>query len=189
MKTALWVVALVAAGLLVAGCGGETRTDPSTVTVTSTLNAPPSGAGRPGPPPGSALTNADPDDYRAGGSLDGDVAFVSPTGNVWCRLGRERYTAGCQAVKAPVPAGARCVGTRDYPVDQLTRGFFLDGETVTPACFNQGVFSSPEHKRLPYGYTITGNGYTCTSRTTGITCNTPSGEHGFVLSMQEARAF
>ncbi|WP_298446198.1 hypothetical protein [Gordonia sp. (in: high G+C Gram-positive bacteria)] len=211
MKNTLSDTMLLATGLLAAalitGCGSDDdRAHDGTSTVTVTSVAPGSGAfgttgtpesgtppadvsPHPGPPAGSGLINANPDDYRSGGSLDGDVAFVSPTGNVWCRLGKEQYTAGCQAKTAPIPAGADCRGSAEYPASMLSRGFVLSGETVTPSCFNQGVFTSPERKPLPYGYTITDNGYTCTSRESGVTCTTPSGEHGFVLSMQEARAF
>lgn len=138
--------------------------------------------------PGTGFTVADPEAYRSGGSNVGDVAFVSPTGNIWCRLGAERYTAGCQAKYAPIPAGADCTGTDMYPLSTLSRGFFLQGDKVTPSCFNQGIFTSSERNVLAYGYSISDNGYTCYSRTTGITCKTPAG-NGFVLSMQEARAF
>ena len=135
----------------------------------------------------NGFTAADPARYRAG-SAAGDVAFVSPTLNIWCRLGRAQYTAGCQAKYAPIPAGADCKGTADYPLSTLSKGFMLEGDKVTPSCFNQGIFTSSERQVLPYGYSISANGYTCYSRSTGVTCKTPSGR-GFVLSMQEARAF
>ncbi|MFT3715076.1 MAG: hypothetical protein QM774_03760 [Gordonia sp. (in: high G+C Gram-positive bacteria)] len=200
MKKSIAAAALLASPILIAGCGNsDPAASPSTVTVTESASPAPgapsdsgsagSGASTaPGPPKGSQLTNANPDDFRSDG-YQGDVAFVSPSGNVWCRLGAGQYSAGCQAEKAPIPAGADCRGNDMNPVDSLTRGFYLDGEKVTPSCFNQGVFASPERKPLPYGYTITANGYTCTSREDGMTCNTPSGEHGFVLSMQEARSW
>ncbi|GAB06872.1 hypothetical protein GII30_22815 [Gordonia amarae] len=140
--------------------------------------------------PGSSdegFTAADPARYRAD-STGGDVAFVSPTLNIWCRLGQARYTAGCQAKYAPIPAGADCKGTADYPLSTLSKGFFLEGDKVTPSCFNQGIFTSSERHVLPYGYSISAHGYTCYSRSTGVTCKTPSGR-GFVLSMQEARTF
>lgn len=140
--------------------------------------------------PGSSddgFTAADPARYRADSAV-GDVAFVSPTLNIWCRLGRAQYTAGCQAKYAPIPAGADCKGTDMYPLSTLSKGFMLEGDKVTPSCFNQGIFTSSERRVLPYGYSISANGYTCYSRSTGVTCTTPSGR-GFVLSMQEARAF
>lgn len=129
-----------------------------------------------------------PDDYCSGGSNGGDVAFVSPSGNIWCRLGAAQYTAGCQAEKAPIPAGADCAGSEMYPRDTLSRGFILGPDSVTPSCFNQGIFTSPEKRVLAYGSSVSANGYTCVSRVEGVTCTTGAGR-GFVLSMQEARAF
>ncbi|MDF0529916.1 hypothetical protein P0W64_11080 [Tsukamurella sp. 8F] len=208
MRIRLIVAAgLAAGGVLVAGCGQQGSAAPgSTVTVTATQGAQAGGGtagdgGTPAttetptagkrvltPPRGAGLTAADPAEYHNGDG--GDVAFISPTKNIWCRLGAGKYEAGCQAMKAPIPEGAgdRCKGNDMYPQSSLSRGFYLRGNTVEPACFNQGVFTSPNPKVLPYQSTIEANGYTCTSRETGITCTTSNGR-GFVLSMQEARAF
>lgn len=75
-----------------------------------------------------------------------------------------------------------------YPASSLSKGFWLQDGSVVPSCFNQGVFSSPNPKALPYDYSITANGLTCTSRTTGMTCTNRDG-HGFELSMTVARSF
>jgi hypothetical protein len=137
--------------------------------------------------PGPEIQAVDPDAFRPGG-YQGDVVFTSPTGNIWCRLGKGDYNAGCQARHAPVPPGADCDGNEYYPADMLSRGFYLFPNSVLPTCFNQGVFTAEHAKALPYGKSISANGYTCVSRVTEMTCLNPA-EHGFQLSMQFAGIF
>jgi len=193
MKIRIATAALIGAGTLVAGCGQDhtsqsDRSVPQSTAQTATGAGGSTSTAVGAPPRGSQLTNADPAQYRDG--VRADVAFVSPTKNIWCRLGATRTTAGCQAKTAPVPAGAEksCAGNEMYPPSSLSRGFWFDGHSVVPTCFNQGIFTSPHPKALPYGYTISANGYNCTSRETGMTCTNGAG-HGFVMSTQQARQF
>nr|WP_296775532.1 hypothetical protein [Rhodococcus sp. (in: high G+C Gram-positive bacteria)] len=131
-----------------------------------------------------AATAVDPADFSADGY---GIAWESPTGKIWCRIAPGEYGSGCQSYTAPVPDGADCVSPT-FTIDQLTKGFYLTPTIVLPTCFNQGVFTTEFPKILPYDMSVTTDGYTCTSRETGMTCTTPTG-HGFEMSMQVARSF
>ncbi|WP_018178864.1 DUF6636 domain-containing protein [Jongsikchunia kroppenstedtii] len=193
MKFRLTTAMLIGIGALLAGCGQDhaSQSDvsvPQSSTPSTIGTGDSTSAGSVPTPRESQPETADPAHYRDG--IGDDVAFVSPTKNIWCRLGAAKFTAGCQAKDAPVPAGAEksCAGNEMYPPNSLSRGFWFEGDSVVPSCFNQGIFTSPHPKALPYGYTISANGYTCTSREDGMTCTNGSG-HGFVMSMQQARQF
>lgn len=129
-----------------------------------------------------AITAVDPADFpmenRAG------VAWVSPSGNIYCHITEGEFSSGCQANDAPVPAGANCTNPT-FTIDQLTKGFFLAPSKVTPTCFNQGVFGGDPKQILPYDHSISYDGYTCTSREAAMVCDAGGG-HGFVLSKEEA---
>lgn len=182
----------VAALITLAACGSQT-TDPAATPSAATVTP----AGAPTQPAApeteiysaepiqAAPTEVDPDDYAVEGRPA--VAWVSPTGQISCRLATKSEESGCQSRSAPVPDGANCVNPT-FTVDQLSKGFVLQNDTVTPLCFNQGVFSYENARELPYDQSITFDGATCTSRESGMTCTDSLG-HGFVLSMQEARAF
>lgn len=115
------------------------------------------------------------------------VAWKSPSGNVYCKIGSGPFSSGCQAADAPVPAGAEadCAPNTTFTVDMLSKGFYLDPGHVTPTCFNQGVFGAEGQKVLEYNTSITFNGFTCFSRVEAMICDAGGG-HGFVLSMQQA---
>ncbi|MFF1555531.1 DUF6636 domain-containing protein [Rhodococcus erythropolis] len=118
---------------------------------------------------------------------DNGIAWITPTRNIWCRISPGTYGSGCQARNAPVPEGATCVNPT-FTVDQLSKGFYLMPDRVEPSCFNQGVFTTEHPKVLQYEHTVHYQGYSCTSRTIGMTCTNGTG-HGFELSMQTARSF
>ncbi|MET9199068.1 hypothetical protein [Gordonia sp. NPDC003585] len=205
MRRGSWVKSagvLAMSGLMgcvvLAGCTptSETTSATSTATVTVTASQPPgvssastTRTASPNPQRQQRTPEpVDPSQFRSGQRNGEDVYFTSPTGNIWCRFGSVDYSAGCQAKNAPIPAGADCRGNSMYPAHTLSRGFFLRGAAVMPACFNQGVFVGYEARALPYDHSISAHGYLCVSRVTGMTCFARSAR-GFVLSMQEARAF
>ncbi len=105
-------------------------------------------------------------------SADGNgITWVSPSGNIWCRISEGEYGSGCQARDAPVPNGATCVNPT-FTVEQLSKGFYLHPDSVQPACFNQGVFTTEHPTALEYGQSVTTGGYTCISRRSGMACTT-----------------
>lgn len=177
----------------VAACGSQpqpapseaiaTAAPPSAAVVTS-ANSPVASSAVTSTPAAPAVTAVDPADFSADGN---GIAWTSPTGKIWCRISPGEFGSGCQSYTAPVPDGADCVSPT-FTIDQLTKGFYLTPTTVLPTCFNQGVFSTEFPSVLPYDMSVTTDGYTCTSRETGMTCMTPTG-HGFEMSMQVARSF
>ena len=130
------------------------------------------------------ITPVDPATYSVSGE---QVAWKSPSGNVYCKIGSGPFSSGCQASDAPVPAGAEadCAPNTTFSVDMLSKGFYLDPGKVTPTCFNQGVFGFEGQKVLEYNHSVTFNGFTCFSRVEAMICDAGGG-HGFVLSMQQA---
>ncbi|OZD60901.1 hypothetical protein [Rhodococcus sp. 06-1460-1B] len=130
------------------------------------------------------ITPVDPATYSV---PDNQVAWKSPSGNVYCKIGSGPFSSGCQAADAPVPAGAEadCAPNTTFTVGMLSKGFYLDPGHVTPTCFNQGVFGAEGQKVLEYNTSITSNGFTCFSRVEAMICDAGGG-HGFVLSMQQA---
>lgn len=110
----------------------------------------------------------------------GGVVFNSPSKKIYCRIAEGEYSSGCQSGTAPVPVGANCTNPT-FTVDQLSKGFFLMPDKVVPTCFNQGVFGSEFPHTLQYNESISWNGFTCTSRESGMFCATSNG-HGFELS-------
>lgn len=130
------------------------------------------------------ITPVDPASYSV---PDNQVAWKSPSGNVYCKIGSGPFSSGCQASDAPVPdgAGTDCAPNTTFSVDMLSKGFYLDPGHVTPTCFNQGVFGAEGQKVLEYNTSIAFNGFTCFSRVEAMICDAGGG-HGFVLSMQQA---
>ncbi|MDJ0395025.1 hypothetical protein QMK17_17005 [Rhodococcus sp. G-MC3] len=121
----------------------------------------------------------------AGFAQEGNgIAWVSPSGKIFCRIAEGQYSSGCQSGSAPIPAGADCV-TPSFTIDQLSKGFYLNPGLVTPTCFNQGTFGSENSKVLGYNESISSGGFTCTSRMDAMVCDAGGG-HGFSLSMQAA---
>ncbi|MCZ4078421.1 hypothetical protein O1W68_10755 [Rhodococcus sp. H36-A4] len=185
------IAAAVAAAIaMLTGCtavDGSNGTGTSASTPALTVTTDPE-------PVESTDTNvADPsNDVRAvdPSSLSADgygIAWVSPSGNIWCRISEGTYGSGCQARDAPVPDGANCVNPT-FTVEQLSKGFYLHPDSVEPSCFNQGVFTTEHPTVLEYGQSVTTGGYTCVSRRSGMACATDNG-HGFELSAESAPWF
>ncbi|MBY4131003.1 hypothetical protein HQO83_21645 [Rhodococcus fascians] len=115
------------------------------------------------------------------------VAWKSPSGKIYCKIGSGPFSSGCQSSEAPVPDGAEadCAPNSTFSVDMLSKGFYLDPGKVTPTCFNQGVFGAEDAQVLEYNTSVSYNGFTCFSRVEAMICDAGGG-HGFVLSMQQA---
>lgn len=164
-----------------------------------TIAAPPDGSNDSGGTPAPANPNpsaADPAnntapitpvDPTAFAVPDNQVAWKSPSGKIYCKIGTGPFSSGCQASGAPVPdgAGEDCAPNSTFTVDMLSKGFYLEPQSVRPTCFNQGVFGAEYAQVLEYNTSITYNGFTCYSRTEGMVCDAGGG-HGFLLSMQQA---
>ncbi|WP_261392671.1 DUF6636 domain-containing protein [Rhodococcus sp. BP22] len=185
------IAAAVAAAIaMLTGCtaaDGSNGTDTpiSTPALTVTTNPEPVEATNTnGIDPNNDVLAVDPASLSADGY---GIAWVSPSGNIWCRISEGTYGSGCQARDAPVPDGANCVNPT-FTVEQLSKGFFLHPDSVEPSCFNQGVFTTEHPTVLEYGQSVTTGGYTCVSRRSGMGCTTGNG-HGFELSTESAPWF
>lgn len=202
-------VAAVAVTTL-AACGSQDAPPPASAPTTSaaiqvtappqvTIAAPPNGGSDSAVTPApanaqpSAVDPADntapitPVDPAAFAVPENQVAWKSPSGKIFCKIGTGPFSSGCQSSGAPVPDGAGddCAPNSTFTIDMLSKGFYLEPQSVRPTCFNQGVFGAEDAKVLEYNTSITFNGFTCYSRIEAMICDAGGG-HGFVLSMQQA---
>lgn len=116
--------------------------------------------------------------------------FHLPSGNISCVL----YDSSPRYLRCDIRGGLKPTPSR------LSRPASCDldwGDSVTLSptgrteltCHGDTVlFVNPRSKVLRYGTTWTRGPYTCTSRTTGLTCKNTAG-HGFFLSLQSWRRF
>ena len=117
----------------------------------------------------------------------GDVfaIFRTPGGNIGCAYARfegESPTLRCDIRSGLVPKPPRpksCDLDWAYGYEMSVTGrahTFCAGDTAL----------NPRASVLAYGRTFRRGGFTCTSRTTGLTCRNLSG-HGFLLSRARSR--
>lgn len=95
------------------------------------------------------------------------VDFQSPSGNIRCRLGPTSGTAN-----------ARCVTLTPRRAAQVVAG--QRSRTLRFAAVGPLAESDP----LPYGRTIRGYGFRCTSRESGVTCIDGRTGNGFTISRE-----
>jgi hypothetical protein len=118
--------------------------------------------------------------------------FRSPSGNIRCYLGPS-VTLRCSIGEASYARQlqARCLRPDGSGVDW--HGFELrrtGAGTVTCSggiLYNPGT-QRPSYQLLPYGATWRRGGFSCTSRTAGITCRSASG-HGLFIARQSWRTW
>jgi hypothetical protein len=125
-------------------------------------------------------------------STDQVTGFSTPSKNIGCQYAR----FAAQPNAPGFPATLRCdIGSGLRPKPAKPRGCTLDwGDSlemrkrgrVTVTC--HGDTALGDRHVLGYGKTWRHDGFTCTSRTTGLTCRNLAG-HGFFLSRQQSRIF
>jgi hypothetical protein len=107
---------------------------------------------------------------------------VKPTkhGNLLCNIQHATYTGALQA---------RCIAP---PTGLDWHGFTLSetkkAEVLCAGGLMYDARDTPTFVTLAYGRTWRYRGFTCTSRSTGLTCTNPSG-HGLFLSRESWRAW
>jgi len=126
------------------------------------------------------------------GAVDEVTGFSMPSKNVGCQYAR----FAAQPNAPGFPATLRCdIRTGLRPRPAKPRGCDLDwGDSlemrkrsrVTVTC--HGDTALGDRHILRYGKTWRHDGFTCVSRTTGLTCRNLAG-HGFFLSRQRSRIF
>ena len=116
--------------------------------------------------------------------------FHLPSGNIGCVL----YDSSPRYLRCDIRGGLKPKPSRLSPPASCDLDWG-DSVTLSPTgrteltCHGDTVlFVNPRSKVLRYGTTWTRGPYTCTSRTTGLTCKNTAG-HGFFLSLQSWRRF
>lgn len=109
--------------------------------------------------------------------------FRSPSGNVHCMPGDAPGAVECEIRGPARPIRPK---PRDCELDWGGR-FSLSRNGAQIICAGDTIFND-EHRVLPYGQTLRGNGWQCTSKTTGMTCSNSRGQ-GFEISSRRQRLF
>jgi len=167
-----------ALGLLVGGCGGggaTTTVIKKTVTVSQPAAHPSSTSAQAG-----QSTEDEPPTRTVHLST-----FRSPTGNIGCVL--LDGVARCDIAKrawSPPSRPASCPNVVDF-------GQGLDVGRSGPGRFvcAGDTALDPTGAPLAYGSTSRFGGFSCASRSIGMTCTNPATGHGFFISIQSYRVY
>lgn len=188
--------AIAASALLLAACGGGTPATPRTTTIT----VPPPAATSTTPAPSSSTTTtptaAPPTSYDqaqakfAAAQVDDGVKgqFTSPTGNIYCDIGTDGSTNGCELktgrIAPPTASFCPAGGAPDIGRVQFTpQGPIAVCNSDTIAKDGVGV--------LKYGTIsrIQGSPLQCVSESIGMTCVDTSQKKGFFMARDTFRIF
>ena len=110
--------------------------------------------------------------------------FRSPSGNVHCVPGDAPGAVECEIREPARPIRPK---PRDCELDWGGNFSIARTGRTQMGCVGDSL-ASPDSRVLPYGQILRGNGWQCTSRTSGITC-TNSQNHGFEISSRRQRLF
>ena len=127
-----------------------------------------------------------------GGSAAGAqeyFGFQSPTGNIHCMV-FSGYGDDGDGVRCDI--GTYTPSALPPPVDceyDWGNAFWIGSVDRRGglACISDAI-SDPGNSVLEYGESVSGGGVTCTSATSGMTCENSAG-HGFTLSKAKQRVF
>ena len=120
----------------------------------------------------------------AAGTAHADIKmFRSPSGNINCMYDHSPGVVECQIPQPDRPVRPK---PRDCELDWGGR-FSLSRNGAEIVCAGDTIFND-EHRVLPYGQTLRGNGWQCTSKTAGMTCSNSRGQ-GFEISSSRQRLF
>ena len=108
-------------------------------------------------------------------SKQGQIEFMTPSGNIGCVYTPE----GGTAVYEPVDGGPELICDRVEPdYVRVILGPVFDAEAIfdpgEQPCCSGTIFSYDNEVKL--------DGFICHSETTGLVCQTTTGEHGFLMS-------
>ena len=121
----------------------------------------------------------------AGAAAHADIKFFrSPSGRINCMYG---HASGGVVCEIPQPDRPIRPKPRDCQLDWGGNFSLSRIGRAEMGCVGDTV-ASPNSRVLPYGQTLSGNGWQCTSRTTGMTCTNRQG-HGFEISRRRQRLF
>ncbi len=123
----------------------------------------------------------------AGHAAAEEAYFKTPSGNIYCayfdydtvpevRCDIQAFTA--TGAKRPADCDLDWGGAFAIAANSGKGAMLCHGDTVI----------SPDARTLSYGRAFKGGGLTCTSETSGLTCNNARG-HGFFLSKAKQKVF
>jgi len=189
-RCVLRAAALPVLALLLTGCGAGPPTTPRTTTITVTPSEPPpSTSSTTTPATTTTPTASPPTSYEqaiahfATGQVDDQVKgrFSSPTGNIFCDMGTDGSTNGCELKtgRIPPPTADFCPagGAKDIGRVELT-------PQGPKAVCSSDTIVKPGSAILTYGSIsrITGSPLQCLSESIGMTCLDTTAKKGFFLA-------
>ena len=179
-------VGMAIAALLVAGCGGGSKTVVVSQTVTpATATA---STDQSGPSEGKVdLTPSQPDTTPSGPPtrVVHLEAFQSPTRNIGCQL--VSGVARCdidQRTWSPPARPASCPSEVDFG-----QGVEVGGSGSAHLVCAGDTARDPTSPKLPYGSASQVGDLTCVSRIDGITCTNRTDGHGFLINRERYSLF
>lgn len=116
-----------------------------------------------------------------------DIIFNSPSGNISCGSFDDHTAVSCYIAHKDNPKPAK-PKPKSCRYGDWGNEFWLDNKgKADMGCYTDFPYFE-NAKILPYGKSINGRGWTCTSQTTGMRCVNKDG-HGFSLSRAKQTLF
>ena len=112
------------------------------------------------------------------------VAFKTPSGNIGCIYSDGPHYLRCDIRSGLKPAPRHPAACREDYGDSLS----MNATSRTRLVCHGDTALEPRARVVAYGGSIRVGPFTCTSRTTGLTCTNRSG-HGWFLSRERYRLF
>ncbi|WP_175041328.1 hypothetical protein [Nocardia terpenica] len=197
-RIAVLVSALVTVAVGSGGCGNSgTSTPTSAAGPASSAQQSASGARQSATSPTSRPLNRNDATVDARDYLSGTTYFFqSPSGKFKCGIYTDQpdLGAGCQGPAGPASTGATPDCGNQPAVKE--RAIKVTGSGTDFLCVNQGFYVGPPPnggsgegggRVLPYGAVLVVQNYICTSRTTGVHCETA--KHGFTVATQQTERY
>ena len=122
---------------------------------------------------------------------DNTFGFTMPSGNVACNLtpGEGGYQSHVRCDFKLMPSNVPPAPNECWAVWGDAFGVETNSAVGLRFCHGAGDEAQvPDGPALAYGSTWKGEGFTCTSQTSGVTCVNPLG-HGFTVSKEAQRLF
>lgn len=125
----------------------------------------------------------------------GNYYFTSPSGKFSCGIIRadtapsHKAAAGCHGPTQPIPPRpSTCPSTISWG-----KGMQVNSDGAVSFICTGGVIYAPgsgtDPPSLDYGRTLSINGFSCSTATTGVTCKNDASGHGFIIADSSHRTF
>jgi hypothetical protein len=111
------------------------------------------------------------------------IYFQVPSGNIHCGVSQSYLDCEIGTSTAKLPAKPK-----DCNLDWGNRFGMSSTGKAQRSCHGDTIGRNPKNQVLEYGKTWRGEGFTCTSKSTGLTCKNKDG-HGWTLSKSKQQFF